>query len=166
LPGMTVNAKDKYLIADMIPINLTMMPASGSGYRGGCKRPVSSRAILATPGNNRAKTPARPAPIDSDFYSWLRPIGEKLMRHTKFIAGAVVMACALAGVTAASAADMAPRMYTKAPIPVVIYDWTGFYIGGNLGYSWGRAGTDGTQTGTQGVSVFRTAVAPQRPRPS
>jgi hypothetical protein len=29
LPGMTVNAKDKYLIADMIPINLTMMPASG-----------------------------------------------------------------------------------------------------------------------------------------
>jgi hypothetical protein len=57
LPGMTVNAKDKYLIADMIPINLTMMPASGSGYRGGCKRPVSSRAILATPGNNRAKTP-------------------------------------------------------------------------------------------------------------
>jgi outer membrane immunogenic protein len=80
-----------------------------------------------------------------------------MIRNTKLIAGAAVMACALAGVTAASAADMAPRMYTKAPIPVVIYDWTGFYIGGNLGYSWGRASTDGTETGTQGVSVFRTA---------
>jgi outer membrane immunogenic protein len=35
---------------------------------------------------------------------------------------------------AASAADMAPR-YTKAPppVPVAIYDWTGFYIGINGG---------------------------------
>jgi hypothetical protein len=37
--------------------------------------------------------------------------------------------------TGASAADLAPRMYTKAPTPVaVVYDWTGFYIGGNVGY--------------------------------
>jgi outer membrane immunogenic protein len=29
-------------------------------------------------------------------------------------------------------------MYTKAPIvAAVVYDWTGFYIGGNAGYSWG-----------------------------
>jgi outer membrane immunogenic protein len=48
-------------------------------------------------------------------------------------------------------------MYTKAPIPAVIYDWTGFYIGGNVGYSWGRASTDGTLSGTQSVSEFRTA---------
>ena len=34
----------------------------------------------------------------------------------------------------ASAADLAARPYTKAPPPVVaIYDWTGFYIGGNGG---------------------------------
>jgi outer membrane immunogenic protein len=60
--------------------------------------------------------------------------------------------------TSASAADMAPKMYTKAPvIPAVIYDWTGFYIGGNAGYSWGREKTDGTLTGTQSVSEFRTA---------
>jgi outer membrane immunogenic protein len=79
------------------------------------------------------------------------------MRSAKFMAGAVIVAGALAGVSAASAADMAPRMYTKAPIPAVIYDWTGFYIGGNVGYSWGRASTDGNVSGTQGVSVFRTA---------
>jgi outer membrane immunogenic protein len=42
--------------------------------------------------------------------------------------------------TGASAADLAPRLYTKAPPPVaVVYDWTGFYIGGNVGYSWGRS---------------------------
>jgi outer membrane immunogenic protein len=79
------------------------------------------------------------------------------MRSAKFMAGAVIVAGALAGVSAASAADMAPWMYTKAPIPAVIYDWTGFYIGGNVGYSWGRASTDGNVSGTQGVSVFRTA---------
>jgi outer membrane immunogenic protein len=38
----------------------------------------------------------------------------------------------------ALAADMAPRTYTKAPAMVVapVYDWTGFYIGGNAGYAW------------------------------
>ena len=43
--------------------------------------------------------------------------------------------------TSAFAADMAPR-YTKAPPPVVeVWNWTGFYIGGNVGYSWGRSNT-------------------------
>lgn len=60
--------------------------------------------------------------------------------------------------TNALAADLAPRPYTKAPVvAAVVYDWTGFYIGGNAGYSWGRARTDGDLTGTQSVSVFRTA---------
>ena len=40
-------------------------------------------------------------------------------------------------VVSASAADMAPR-YTKAPPPppVAVYDWTGFYIGGDIGGRW------------------------------
>jgi outer membrane immunogenic protein len=43
--------------------------------------------------------------------------------------------------TGAFSADLAP-VYTKAPPPVVaVYDWTGFYIGGNVGYSWGRSST-------------------------
>jgi outer membrane immunogenic protein len=38
----------------------------------------------------------------------------------------------------ASAADLAPR-YTKAPpATLAVYDWTGFYIGGNIGYGWGE----------------------------
>jgi outer membrane immunogenic protein len=38
----------------------------------------------------------------------------------------------------ASAADMAARPYTKAPAPVVVpvYNWTGFYVGGNVGGMW------------------------------
>jgi opacity protein-like surface antigen len=87
------------------------------------------------------------------------------MRNLNCIAGAAVVS-ALVGITAATAADMAPRMYTKAPAPVaIVYDWTGFYIGGNLGYSWGRASTDGDLTGTQNVSVFRGGITPDPTHP-
>ena len=43
-------------------------------------------------------------------------------------------------VAPASAADLAARPYTKAPPPVAaaIYDWSGFYIGGNGGGGWSR----------------------------
>jgi outer membrane immunogenic protein len=58
---------------------------------------------------------------------------------TSFI-GIAAIASLLA--TSALAADLAPRAYTKAPPPLVaVYDWTGFYIGGNVGYSWGRSST-------------------------
>jgi outer membrane immunogenic protein len=61
----------------------------------------------------------------------------------------------LLAVTSASAADL--PVYTKAPAVALVYDWTGYYIGTNLGYSWGRGSTDGTVTGTQTVT---SAVAP------
>ena len=62
--------------------------------------------------------------------------GEDPMK--KFLLGTV--AVALVGMAApALAADLAARPYTKAPPPYVapIYDWTGFYIGGNGG--WGQS---------------------------
>ena len=39
---------------------------------------------------------------------------------------------------------MAADMRVKAPkaTPVLPYSWTGFYVGANVGYSWGRASTD------------------------
>jgi outer membrane immunogenic protein len=52
----------------------------------------------------------------------------------KFLLGTVG---ALAMVTSASAADMAARPYTKAPVIAAGYDWSGFYIGANGG--WGTS---------------------------
>jgi outer membrane immunogenic protein len=60
----------------------------------------------------------------------------------KILAG-LVAAVAMTG--SAFAADMAPR-YTKAPpAPIVVYSWTGCYIGGNIGGGWAR--TSQTQIG-------------------
>src|SRR5271166_6927719 len=39
----------------------------------------------------------------------------------------------------AMAADMAPAPVYKAPVPVAVgYNWTGFYVGANVGYAWGH----------------------------
>ena len=62
--------------------------------------------------------------------------GDGVMK--KFLLGTVGL-LALGMAAPATAADLAPRPYTKAPPPMVapIYDWTGFYIGGNGG--WGQS---------------------------
>jgi outer membrane immunogenic protein len=51
----------------------------------------------------------------------------------------------LGGVHLAAAADLPPagQVY-KAPPAVAAYNWTGFYVGGNIGYSWGKIATDST----------------------
>jgi outer membrane immunogenic protein len=52
---------------------------------------------------------------------------------------ALGMLAAVAMTGSAVAADMAPR-YTKAPppAPIVVYNWTGCYIGGNIGGGWAK----------------------------
>jgi outer membrane immunogenic protein len=79
------------------------------------------------------------------------------MKRT-LIAGAAF--ASLLAATNALAADL--PVYSKAPAVAAVYDWTGFYIGTNLGYSWGRARTDGTAVGTQTVTslVAPTVVTP------
>ena len=43
----------------------------------------------------------------------------------------------------AFAADLAARMPVKAPpVAATIFSWSGFYIGGHVGYAWGRSMTD------------------------
>jgi outer membrane immunogenic protein len=68
-----------------------------------------------------------------------------------FLASAGVAALA----ASASAADLAP--YTKAPaIAQQVGKWTGFYIGGNVGYGWGSYGASnatGTIVTTNGGSA-------------
>jgi outer membrane immunogenic protein len=61
----------------------------------------------------------------------------------------IVLGSALLGVLAgpALAADMPPRPYAKAPAytaPALVYNWTGFYIGGHVGGAF--AGDNGLQS--------------------
>jgi len=67
------------------------------------------------------------------------------------VAGFVLVA------TSASAADL--RYPARAPAPAAAYapppvpysNWTGYYFGGNIGYSWGRSENDVTITGLPGT---------------
>jgi len=56
------------------------------------------------------------------------------LRNTLVLAAAATVL----GLTSAQAADLAARPYLKAPPPAAVYDWTGFYVGGNVGYGWGE----------------------------
>ncbi len=60
-----------------------------------------------------------------------------------FILPAALAVSAIVGSGTAEAADLPVRTYTKAPIVVdPVYNWTGFYVGANLGWSFGRSRTD------------------------
>ena len=58
----------------------------------------------------------------------------------KRILGGMVVAAALSG--SAFAADLPPRTYAKAPAVAPVTNWSGLYVGGNLGYGWGSGNTD------------------------
>src|SRR5438105_14339549 len=74
----------------------------------------------------------------------------------RILIGAAAIASVLA--TSAFAADLPAKVYTKAPPPpVVVYNWTGFYIGGNVGYSWGRSSDTSTLTNGAGAVLFTSA---------
>jgi outer membrane immunogenic protein len=62
-------------------------------------------------------------------------VGAHVMKGTICIAAIA----ALIG-TPALAADMAVK--TPSPAPTPVYNWTGWYVGANLGASFGRAKTD------------------------
>ena len=76
----------------------------------------------------------------------------------KRLVGIALLASGIA--TSALAADLPAKVYTKAPPPVVdIYNWTGFYIGGNIGYSWGRSSDYSTLTNGAGTVLFANSSA-------
>jgi len=54
----------------------------------------------------------------------------------KYVIRVGLAAAAMALPLAAQAADM--RVVRKAPPPVAVYNWTGCYIGGQIGGQWGR----------------------------
>lgn len=66
-------------------------------------------------------------------------MGDYMHRYT--LAALTAAGLALGLVQTASAADIARPVY-KAPIMVPAYNWSGFYIGGNVGYGWGKGDFD------------------------
>jgi outer membrane immunogenic protein len=56
----------------------------------------------------------------------------------------IVLATALVALGSASAlaADLGARSYAKAPAMAAVSNWSGLYIGGNVGYGWGDGNTD------------------------
>ncbi len=57
------------------------------------------------------------------------------------IAAVAAAGLALGAVQSASAADIARPVYKAAPV-IMAYNWSGFYIGGNVGYGWGSIDTN------------------------
>src|SRR5262249_16052066 len=68
-----------------------------------------------------------------------------------------------------STADMAVKMPVKAPPPEPppVNSWTGWYLGGNVGYSWGKARTDttGSVTSTSTTPFLPVAFANSQTQP-
>src|SRR6201996_4999303 len=70
----------------------------------------------------------------------------------------IAVLAGLFGTASALAADLPARTYTKAPVMVDPgYNWSGFYIGGNVGYSWGRSSDTTTYTNGAGATLFTAA---------
>jgi outer membrane immunogenic protein len=55
----------------------------------------------------------------------------------------------------ANAADFAMPM--KAPPPLLVFSWTGFYIGADIGYAWGKDTTTEYLTSTNTLASIRPA---------
>src|SRR3981081_3124840 len=74
---------------------------------------------------------------------------------------ALAIFAAAVSAVGASAADMAPaRRYANAPVaPVLVYSWTGFYIGATAGGDWGRSDAN-TSTVFSPVGYFAASSAP------
>lgn len=71
----------------------------------------------------------------------------------------IVTAFVVAASGSAFAADM--TINALPPAPASAYDWTGWYVGGNVGYSWGNARTDtaGSAITLGGGPSFPNSVA-------
>jgi outer membrane immunogenic protein len=66
----------------------------------------------------------------------------------------VAVLAGLFGATSAMAADLPARVYTKAPVFADPgYNWSGFYLGGNVGYSWGRSNDTSAFTNGAGTTL-------------
>ena len=75
------------------------------------------------------------------------------MRRFQYALLATVAAIGFASV--ASAADLPTKgPYYKAPMAAPAFSWTGFYLGGDVGYGWGRSSGTGTDSAGLGLTPY------------
>jgi outer membrane immunogenic protein len=79
-------------------------------------------------------------------------MGSKAVKRV-FLAGVAVVALAVAD--SARAADLPRAMPMKAPVMAPVYNWSGFYVGGSIGYDWGTLTRTSTSltTGVTGAPI-------------
>jgi outer membrane immunogenic protein len=81
------------------------------------------------------------------------------MKHLLLATTALAVAIA----SQASAADLgtAAPVYTKAPEYAPVSNWSGFYIGGNVGYGWGNGNIDGVEVPQDEISPVSNQLNPK-----
>src|SRR5262245_6069278 len=77
----------------------------------------------------------------------------------RFIVGTLSALALGAALSPAVAADLPVKARPVAPV-VQVFNWTGFYIGGNAGYSWGRNDFNLAGASTTRTQVFRAFGLP------
>ena len=86
-----------------------------------------------------------------------RPLAAQIRFLAPCTAAAVVLALALS--SPANAADL--RLPVKAIPPLPIFSWSGFYIGADVGYAWGRDSTTEYFTATNTLTGLKWDYAPK-----
>jgi outer membrane immunogenic protein len=75
------------------------------------------------------------------------------VRNAVLFGSAILAIAAIAPARTASAADVNARPYASETFVVPGYNWSGVYIGGNIGYGWGRS-SDSAGLSPGGPPVF------------
>ena len=69
------------------------------------------------------------------------------------VVSALALAASIGFVSSASAADLPAKAPMVKALVVAPYNWGGWYVGGNVGYGWGKGDFDNLGTGSSEMAV-------------
>ncbi len=81
----------------------------------------------------------------------------------RFRSAALAPVAVIGFASIASAADLPRKAPAYAPPPPPVYSWAGFYVGGNVGYSWGKVDTTANESGLTALGLPTTFTDPLKP---